>query len=93
LGVGSFSTQAGSYEQVTFGGVDQPTPFCIAAIAKKRSDPTKAFAATLYRVMPTEGISIAYSRKKPGHYKFSATGLIDPTRTAGRQMGVIQEMV
>ncbi len=96
LAIGSYSgnaTPPTTWAQVTFGGVDQPAAFCVAAIAKKRSDTSKAAVACLYRVQPTSGIDITMSRKKASTYKISFTGLLDPTRTAGKQIGVFHEMI
>jgi len=96
LSVGTYSGDAvppTSWKQVTFGGTDQPTAMCIAAIAKKRSDTTKAAVACLYRVHSTGGIEITMSRKKASTYKVSFAGRLDLTRTAGKQMGVFHEMI
>jgi hypothetical protein len=96
LGVGSYSGDATppvSWKQVTFGGTDQAASICIAAIAKKRTDATKAGVMCLYRVQPTSGIEITMSRKKQSTYKVSFTGLADLTRTAGKQIGVFHEMI
>lgn len=92
LGVGSYSTAAG-YKQLTYGGAANPTPFCVAGIAPKRSDATKAFVACLYRVMSVEGVEITMARKSPMTYKVKFSALSDPTRTAGKQMGIVHEMV
>lgn len=81
------------WKQVTFGGVDVPPVMCIAAIAKKRSDTTKAAVSCLYRVNSVNGIEITMSRKKQSTYKVSFTGLLDLGRTAGKQIGVFHEMI
>lgn len=93
LGIGNYTTSPGAYSQVTFGGVDQPPAICIAAIAKKRSDTTKAAVMCLYKVLSVGGIGITMSRKKQSTYKVSFTGLLDPTRTAGKQIGIFHEMI
>jgi hypothetical protein len=92
LGVGSYSADSG-YEQVTGGGVNQPVPFCVCGIAPKRSDATKAFVGCLYSVMPTDGVEFTLSRKSPAAYKCKFTALSDAARTAGKQMGIVHEMV
>jgi hypothetical protein len=92
LGVGSYTADA-AYKQLTFGGAANPIPFCVAGIAPKRSDATKAFVACLYRVMSTEGVEIKMSRKSPMTYKVKFTALSDPTRTAGKQMGIVHETI
>jgi hypothetical protein len=93
LGVGTYSLSAGAYAQTTFGGNNQPPTICVCAIGKKRSDNTKAVACCLYAVNSVDGITMVASRQKMSEYKVSFDGLLDPTRTAGRQMGVFQEMI
>ncbi|KKM18467.1 hypothetical protein LCGC14_1665390 [marine sediment metagenome] len=85
--------EAAEYKQVTFGGTNQPATICVAVIAPKRTDTAKAIAACLYKVNSIEGIQVVMSRKQKSTYKVTFAGLLDPTRTAGRQMGVIQEMI
>lgn len=93
LGVGSYTTSAGAYSQMTFGGTNQPPTISIAAIGRKRLDTTKAVVCCLYKVNSTDGISITMSRQKRSTYKVSFTGLLDPLRTVGRQIGLFHEMV
>jgi len=96
LGIGTYlgdGVPPTSWKQVTFGGTDQPPAICIAAIAKKRSDTTKAAVACLYKVQSMGGIDITMSRKKASTYKVSFSGLLDPTRIAGKQIGVFHEMI
>jgi hypothetical protein len=93
LGVGTFTESEGAYEQMVFGGTNQPPKICVCAIGRKRSDPTKAAVACLYNVNSAEGVTLTASRQKASAYKVSFNGLLDPTRTAGKQMGVFHEMV
>lgn len=93
LGVGSYTLSAGAYEQVTFGGTDQPAEVCVAAIGRKRTDITKGVVCCLYKVVASSGITWAASRKKPSTYKVSFSGEADLTRTAGRQIGNFWENV
>jgi len=93
LGVGTYATSAGAYSQTTYGGTMQQSQICVAAIGKKRTDATKAVCACLYAVNTTDGIVLTASRKKPSFWKATFEGLLDPTRTLGRQMGIFQEMV
>lgn len=92
LAVGSYGANAG-YKQVTFGGTSQPATICVAAIAPKRTDATKAICACLYKVNSIEGVQVVMSRRQKSTYKVTFTGLLDPERTAGRQMGVVHEMI
>jgi hypothetical protein len=93
LGVGTFSTSANAYDQITFGGTNQPATYCIAAIGRKRLDETKAVVCCLYSVNTVDGITVTMSRKKTSTYKLTFSGQLDPTRTAGKQMGIFHEMV
>jgi hypothetical protein len=78
---------------MTFGGLSAVPTICVCAIGRKRTDPTKAVTVCLYACNSVDGITITASRQKASTYKLSFDGLIDPTRTAGRQMGVYQEMI
>jgi hypothetical protein len=96
LGLGSAaysidSSGTPAWEQITFGGLSTVAPVCVAAIAPKRSDTTKAWVGCLYKVVSGEGITILVSRAKPATYKVQFTGLADLARTAGRQMGNLYE--
>src|ERR1017187_788219 len=93
LAVGTYTTSSGAYSQMTFGGLSAVPTICVCAIGRKRTDPTKAVTVCLYACNSVDGITITASRQKASTYKLSFDGLIDPTRTAGRQMGVYQEMI
>jgi hypothetical protein len=93
LGVGNYSLSAGAYAQMTFGGVSQPASICLAAIAPKRTAPTKAVCGCLFKVLATEGITWAASRTKPGAYKVTFTGIADVARTLGKTVGIFHEMI
>ncbi len=91
LGVATYQLSAGSFEEATFGGNNQPQEICVCAIGVKRTAPTKPVQCTLYKVFSKDGITWAASRKKPNMYKVQFSGLTDTTRTAGRQIGVFAE--
>jgi len=93
LGVGNYTLSAGNYAQCTFGGTNQPPAICVAAIAPKRTDTTKAVVGCLYRVNAADGLSWTASRSKLSTYKLLFNGQVDVTRTAGRTMGIWHEMV
>jgi hypothetical protein len=93
LAVGTYTLSAGVYAQTTFGGASQPPTICVCAIGRKRSDNTKAVVCCLYAVNSIDGITMVASRQKLSEYKVSFDGLLDPTRTAGRQMGIFHEMI
>jgi hypothetical protein len=93
LGVGNYLLSAGAYAQTTWGGTFQPDALCVAAIGRKRLDPTKAVVGCLYRVNAADGITWVASRTKTSTYKLSLAGQTDISRTAGRQMGIFHEMI
>jgi hypothetical protein len=93
LGVGTYSLSAGVYAQLTIGGTFQPGAVCVAAIAPKRTAPTKAVVACLYRVHPTEGFTVTVSRTKESTVKVKFDGHTDVNRTAGRTVGIYHEMM
>lgn len=92
LGVGTYSSPSGA-KQITFGGNTAVTEFCVAAISKKRTDPTKFIVACLYKTIASGGVKIMLSRKSPSFYTVKFTGLQDLTRTAGKQIGIVYETV
>ncbi|HWQ55685.1 MAG TPA: hypothetical protein VN442_18505 [Bryobacteraceae bacterium] len=92
LALGTYSTAAG-YKQISIGGKLAITYLCVAAIAPKRSDPTKFIVSLLYKVLPQSGISILMGRDKPATNKVVFAGANDHTRSAGRQTGLIYETI
>lgn len=92
LEMSTYSTSTG-YEQFVFGGGDPVAAICVAAIGKKRLATTLPVVFCLYRVHQTEGVSITASRQKASTYKVTFTGLMDGTRTAGKQVGIFHEGV
>jgi len=93
LGVGTYATTANVFAQTTFGGTNQATAVCVAVIGCKRMAPTKPVCACLYLVDPTDGISWLAQRSKPNAFKVKFEGHSDVTRTAGRQIGLWQEIM
>ena len=90
VGVGVYSTGAG-YKQVTFGGVLTVPQMCLAVISPTRANPNQYVISLLYLAVATGGFSLALGRAKAADYKASFTGLSDPTRTAGKQIGVVYQ--
>ena len=92
LGLGTaayLSDSETTYEQIGLGGLSAAGQFAVAAIAPKRSDATKVWVGMIYKVISSDGISIAMSRAKPATYKVTFTGLCDLARTAGKQQGIV----
>jgi len=93
LAVGIYTLSGGAYAQTTFGGTNQAPKICIAAIGRKRTDTTKAVVACLFSVNSVGGITVMHSRNKKSMYKVTFEGLMDASRTAGKQIGVFHEMI
>jgi hypothetical protein len=91
---GVYSTGSG-YRQLTFGGMASGllTPICVALIAQKRAAASKYVVAILFNAVGTMGLSTTIGRAKASVYKASFKGLADPTRAAGRQIGVFYETI
>jgi len=81
---------AAAYEQLTFGGANQPNEFCVALIGVQRTSGEAVFCC-LFKVYASGGVSITVSRKKPNYYKVTFTGISDTTRTPGQQIGMFWE--
>lgn len=92
LGVGTYSTAAG-YKQIVFGGDSAPAQVCVAAITKKRSDPTKFVVSMLYKAVGMGGAEFGFTRSKAGFWKASFRGLTDTARTSGKQIGIWYETI
>jgi hypothetical protein len=90
-----YSTAAGppGYRQLTFGGATNGiiTPVCIALISQKRGVAGKYLVTILFNAIGTMGWQTSMGRSKQSTYKASFKGMADPTRTAGRQIGVFYE--
>jgi hypothetical protein len=88
-----FSTQATpGYNLLTFG--DQPLPAvgqCVAFISPKRAVVGCFIVSVLFAAIGTLGLSTAIGRAKKSSYKGTFKGLTDPTRTAGRRIGLVYE--
>jgi hypothetical protein len=90
LGVGTYSAGSG-YKQVVFGGTDVVPETCIAAISRKRTNAARHVVSLLYKAVATGGFQIALGRSKASQLKIAFQGLADPSRTVGRQVGIVFE--
>ncbi len=89
LAGGTYDSAAG-YKQVTVGGKeDEVTPVCVAAISRKRTDPTKFVVSVIYMAVPISGGSVLMGKTKASTSKVKFQGLADLTRAAGQQVGVL----
>jgi len=90
LGVGTYSTGTG-YEQTTFGGTLVVPTGCFAVISPSRLNAQQYVVSVLYVGAMTGGFSFPMGRAKAAAYKTGITGMTDPTRTAGQQIGVVYQ--
>jgi hypothetical protein len=87
LGVGVYSTAAG-YRQMTLGGITAVPSVCLAVISARRDLANAYVYSMLFKAISTGALALAFGRAKPTSYKATFKGLTDPTRTAGRQIGL-----
>jgi len=87
LGVGAYSTGSG-YKQTTFGGLTTVPTACIAAISPTRANPNRYYVSTLFSAASVGGFEVSMGRAKASAYKAKFQGLMDLTRTAGKQTGI-----
>lgn len=91
-GISAYSTASG-YKQNTFGGLNLPAKVCYAIIAPKRNDATKAHVCVLFSAIIDPAIAVNIGRKNQSKYALKVKGLVDPTRTAGKQIGNLYETI
>ncbi len=83
------SLPAGSqaYEEIAFGGIIAIPKTSIAVISPRRDSPGKFVVSQLYQAYQAEAMQIPFQRGKETTYKVKFSGLADPTRPAGDQVG------
>jgi hypothetical protein len=88
----TFSSAAG-YKQLTGGGQVTLAAPCVALISPKLGAAGKFYVCVLFKAHGVLGVSLTFQRSKAAMYKAQFKGLVDPARTAGRQMFVQYETV
>jgi hypothetical protein len=78
-----------SYEEIAFGGILPVPRVSVAVISPRRNAPSKFVVSQLYQAYQAEAVQIPFQRAKETTYKVKLTGLADPTRPAGDQVGKI----
>jgi hypothetical protein len=94
---GSFTTGTDStlptgsqvYEEISFGGLLPIPKTSVAVVSPRRDSPGKFVVAQLYQAYQAEALQVPFQRAKATTYKVKFTGLADPTRSAGDQVGKI----
>jgi len=87
-GMGVYSTASG-YDQLTIGGITAVPSVCVALIAPKRGAAGKYIVVILFAATGQVGLGFSAGRAKSSFNKVEFEGLADPTRVAGRQIGVV----
>lgn len=80
-----------NFEQLTFGGTFTVPKICLAVISASRQNPQQYVVSVLYIGVSMSGFALALGRAKAAAYKLQFQGLSDPTRTAGKQIGVLYQ--
>jgi len=78
-----------NYEEITFGGIASIPKQCIALVSPRRDAATKFIVSVLYQCFQAEAIKLPFARAKATLYKVKFTGLADPTRAVGDQVGSV----
>jgi hypothetical protein len=78
-----------TYEEIAFGGVITIPKTSVAVISPRRNNAGKFVVTQLYQAYQAEAVQLPYQRAKETSYKVKFSGLADPTRPAGDQVGKI----
>jgi hypothetical protein len=74
---------------VEFGGKPTPTAQCIAVVAPRADDSTKAVVFMIFSGYNTEGVTLTNNLEDEASSPFKFVGLSVASRARGKQMGVI----
>ncbi len=80
---------AQNYEEIAFGGLLAVPKASVAVISPRRNEPGKFVVSQLYQAYQAEAVALPFQRAKQTAYKLKFSGLADPTRPAGDQVGKI----
>lgn len=78
-----------SYEEISFGGLMTVPRLSVAVISPRIDAPGKFVVSQLYNAYQAQALSIPFSREKPTTVKVKFSGLADPSRPPGDQVGKI----
>lgn len=88
----TYATAAG-YKQLTGGGLVTIAEPCVALICPKRANVAKYFVFILFKAIGSLGFEGTFSRGKDAMYKAEFKGIVDGTRTNGRQLFCMYETI
>ncbi|MGH9468781.1 MAG: hypothetical protein ACRD1N_00390, partial [Terriglobia bacterium] len=78
-----------AYEEISFGGLMAVPRTSVAVISPRADAPGKFVVSQLYSSYQAQALSMPFSREKPTTVKVKFSGLADPSRPAGDQVGKI----
>jgi len=76
------------YQQLTFGGLLVVPKLSMAVISPRRNNFGKFVVSQLYKVYQAEAVTLPVTRTKETMLKVKFSGLFDPTRPQGDQVGM-----
>jgi hypothetical protein len=76
-----------TYEEIAFGGIITIPKTSVAVISPRRDSTAKFVVSQLYQAYQAEAVQLPFQRGKETTYKVKFSGLADPTRAAGDQVG------
>lgn len=78
-----------SYEEISFGGLMTIPQMSVAVVSPRQEAPGKFVVSQLYNAYQAQALSMPFSREKPTTVKIKFSGLADPTRPVGDQVGKV----
>lgn len=78
-----------NYEELSFGGLMQIPRMSVAIVSPRIDAPGKFVVSQLYCAYQAQALSMPFSREKATSVKVRFSGLADPSRPAGDQVGKV----
>ncbi|MGH9431171.1 MAG: hypothetical protein ACRD3T_06485 [Terriglobia bacterium] len=78
-----------TYEEISFGGLMIIPQMSVAVVSPRQEAPGKFVVSQLYNAYQAQALSMPFSREKPTTVKIKFSGLADPTRPVGDQVGKV----
>lgn len=78
-----------NYEEISFGGLMEVPRMSIAIVSPRIDAPGKFVVSQLYSAYQAQSVAMPFSREKATSVKVKFSGLADPTRPVGDQVGKV----
>lgn len=78
-----------NYEEISFGGLMEVPRMSIAIVSPRIDAPGKYVVSQLYSAYQAQSMAMPFSREKATSVKVKFSGLADPTRPVGDQVGKV----